>query len=68
MATGAAGLITTHDPAIADVQGSTVRQVHFSDALDTRDGSVVMTFDYALKPGPATTTNALRILEKLGLR
>jgi DNA mismatch repair ATPase MutS len=68
MVNGAAGIITTHDPAIADVEGSSVKQVHFSDAVESRDGSVVMTFDYALKPGPATTTNALRILEKLGLR
>jgi hypothetical protein len=26
-----------------------------------------MSFDYLLRPGPATTTNALRLLEAVGL-
>jgi DNA mismatch repair ATPase MutS len=67
MGNGAAGLVTTHDPKIADARGS-VFQVHFTDSVEARNGAVAMTFDYVLRPGPATTTNALRILEAMGLR
>jgi DNA mismatch repair ATPase MutS len=66
------GIITTHDPQIAavhdQVHEARVTAVHFTDAVEAREGGVAMTFDYVLRPGPATTTNALRILEKLGLR
>jgi len=64
---GAAGIVTTHDPRIADGQSRLV-QVHFTDSVESRNGEVAMTFDYVLRPGPATTTNALRILEALGLK
>jgi hypothetical protein len=67
LANGAAGIVTTHDPRIADGRENLV-QVHFTDSLESRNGDVVMTFDYTLRPGPATTTNALRILEALGLK
>ena len=72
LAGGAAGIVTTHDPRIADVGDKLgdvhIWQVHFTDALESREGKVTMTFDYVLRPGPATTTNALRILEALGLK
>jgi hypothetical protein len=71
LASGAAGIITTHDPRIADVEDRMgdvdIVQVHFTDSVETRAGQVTMTFDYILRPGAATTTNALRILEALNL-
>jgi DNA mismatch repair ATPase MutS len=69
IATGSSGLITTHDPGIAELgsHGGRVVHAHFTDAVGSEQGEVTMTFDYVMKPGPATTTNALRILEALGL-
>lgn len=70
LATGSSGIITTHDAGIADFSGPTngsVKHAHFTDALASEQGEVTMTFDYVIRPGPATTTNALRILEALGL-
>jgi DNA mismatch repair ATPase MutS len=67
LAAGASGIITTHDPRIAEATEGRVAQGHFTDAVASNDGEVKMTFDYTLRPGPATTTNALRILEALGL-
>jgi hypothetical protein len=67
LAAGASGIITTHDPRIAQTTEVPVAQAHFTDAVTSNDGQVTMTFDYTLRPGPATTTNALRILEALGL-
>lgn len=65
---GASGIITTHDPQIAEVgDPARVRQAHFTDSIVPGDDAVSMTFDYTIKSGPATTTNALRILQRLGL-
>jgi DNA mismatch repair ATPase MutS len=62
-ASGAAGIVTTHDPRIAEgLDSGKVTQWHFTDTIEPRDGDVIMTFDYVIRPGPATTTNALRIL------
>jgi hypothetical protein len=68
LAGGAAGLVTTHDPRIADaLDPAQVTQAHFTDTIASGGENVTMTFDYVLRPGPATTTNALRILRALGL-
>jgi DNA mismatch repair ATPase MutS len=63
---GAVGVVTTHDLSLADVSAlnGVVRHVHFREQLET--GSR-MTFDYRLRPGKATSTNALRLLEIVGL-
>jgi hypothetical protein len=66
---GTIGAITTHDldlassPALAD----SCRCVHFCETLHDRDAEQPMTFDYKLRPGVATTTNALKLLEIVGL-
>ena len=70
VASGAIGAVTTHDLALAD--SATLAQarvdVHFSEQITRReDGSSVMTFDYRLRPGVATSTNALKLLEMVGL-
>lgn len=43
------------------------RCAHFSETLHGQDAERPMTFDYRLRPGLATTTNALRLLEIVGL-
>jgi hypothetical protein len=63
---GAIGLITTHDlalTAIADETGGRAINVHFDDEF--REGQLV--FDYRLKPGPVTRSNALELIRAVGL-
>jgi hypothetical protein len=63
---GAIGLITTHDlalTAIADETGGRAVNVHFDDEF--REGQLV--FDYRLKPGPVTRSNALELMRAVGL-
>ena len=64
---GAIGLVTTHDLALAriadDPQASSVRNVHFQDELE--DGE--MRFDYRLREGAVTRSNALDLMRQVGL-
>lgn len=66
VARGAAGLVTTHDLALTDIQkhldGSAVN-VHFEDHLS--DGRI--SFDYRLKPGIVERSNALELMRAVGL-
>ena len=62
----AVGLITTHDLALAglaDRLAPAAVNVHFEDQFE--DGK--MTFDYRLRPGRATGTNALALMAAVGL-
>ncbi|MEX2528474.1 MAG: hypothetical protein WEA09_12625 [Gemmatimonadota bacterium] len=63
---GATGLITTHDLELAGESG--LVPVHFRETVETRDGETRMTFDYVLRPGVAPTTNALLLLDAMGIR
>ena len=65
----AIGAVTTHDLSLAEDQAlaPAAVPVHFTEAFERRDGVPVMTFDYALRPGLATSVNALKLLEILGL-
>jgi DNA mismatch repair ATPase MutS len=63
---GAIGLITTHDlslTAIVDALSPRAANVHFEDSFDGRD----MRFDYRVKPGPVTKSNALALMRAVGL-
>jgi len=63
---GAIGLITTHDLALANMQQdlhSGVTNVHFEDQIS--DGEIQ--FDYKLKPGVVTRSNALELMRIVGL-
>jgi hypothetical protein len=63
---GAIGLITTHDlalTAIADDLSPRAMNVHFQDWFDGRE----MRFDYRMKPGPVTQSNALALMRAVGL-
>jgi hypothetical protein len=67
---GAIGAVTTHDLSLAAAPELEARAVpvHFSEtALRAPDGRPRLSFDYRLKPGLATTRNALLLLEMVGL-
>lgn len=62
----AVGLVTTHDLALAglaDRLAPAAVNVHFEDRF--ADGT--MTFDYRLRPGRATGSNALALMAAVGL-
>jgi hypothetical protein len=63
---GAIGAMTTHDLALAGEEPFVSRAVlvHFTEQL-AADGT--MTFDYRLRPGLATSTNALRLMQAIGI-
>ena len=67
LATHAIGAVTTHDLALADADDLTARAVpvHFTESIGVDDGELA--FDYRLRDGIATSTNALRLLELAGL-
>jgi DNA mismatch repair ATPase MutS len=63
---GAIGLVTTHDlalTAIADQFGGRAANVHFDDRFE--GGTIA--FDYVMKPGPVTHSNALAMMRAVGL-
>jgi DNA mismatch repair ATPase MutS len=66
---GGIGSISTHDLELATSEplAGVCRCVHFCETLHGQDAERPMTFDYRLRPGVATTTNALRLLEIVGL-
>ena len=66
---GAIGAVTTHDLSLASGGGleTAARPVHFSEQFERSDGQTVMTFDYRLRPGLATSANALALLDLVGL-
>lgn len=63
------GAISTHDLDLAktDDLAEACKTVHFSEQFEEVDGRKTMTFDYVMKPGIAQTTNALKLLEIVGL-
>lgn len=67
---GAIGAITTHDLELADEPelARIAHTVHFRETI-TPDahGDERMTFDYLMREGVSPTTNALRLLEMVGL-
>jgi hypothetical protein len=66
---GAIGAISTHDLELGTSEplAGVCRCVHFYETLHDRDAERPMTFDYRLRPGIATTSNALKLLEIVGL-
>ena len=62
----AIGVMTTHDLGLADEEPleSAARLAHFTEQVHA-DGT--MTFDYRLRPGLATSTNALRLMQLIGI-
>jgi hypothetical protein len=66
---GAIGAVSTHDLELAGSEplAEACCAVHFRETLHDQDADQPMTFDYRLRPGIATTTNALKLLEIVGL-
>jgi hypothetical protein len=63
---GALGLVTTHDLAlaqIADDLGGSAANVHFEDQVT--NGAI--RFDYRMRPGVVTRSNALALMRAIGL-
>ncbi|MEA2165347.1 MAG: hypothetical protein QOK37_3474 [Thermoanaerobaculia bacterium] len=66
VASGAIGLATTHDLAlaqIADELAPRAANVHFEDHVDA--GRVI--FDYKMRPGVVTKSNALELMRAVGI-
>jgi hypothetical protein len=67
VAEGAIGAVSSHDLGLADLEGESegrVTNVHFQELVG--DGKMV--FDYKLKPGVVTSSNALRLMKLVGIR
>jgi hypothetical protein len=63
---GAIGLVSTHDLALADIADTLApraKNVHFEDHIE--DGKVV--FDYRMRPGVVTKSNALALMRSVGI-
>jgi DNA mismatch repair ATPase MutS len=63
---GAIGLVTTHDLALADIADQLAphaANVHFEDHVE--DGRI--SFDYKMRPGVVKKSNALELMRSVGL-
>jgi hypothetical protein len=65
----AIGAISTHDLALADAPplDAAVVPVHFRETVHPEGHEPPMTFDYRLREGVATSTNALKLVRLVGL-
>lgn len=63
--TGGIGAVSTHDLDLADGPplDSAARPIHFREGV----AAGTLTFDYRARPGLATSTNALKLMELVGL-
>lgn len=63
-------ITSTHDLELANSPSihETAQIVHFREYFEKQDGIEVMRFDYKMRPGVTPTTNALKLLELVGLR
>jgi hypothetical protein len=63
---GAIGAMTTHDLSLAEEEPleSSARLVHFTEIVDDQG---TMRFDYRLREGIATSRNALRLMQMIGI-
>ena len=66
---GAMGAVSTHDLDLAQIEPlrSACHAVHFRETIEKTETGLRMDFDYRLRNGIATTTNALQLLEIVGL-
>lgn len=66
---GAIGAVATHDLLLHETERlrDAARPVHFGSRVKEVDGDLRLTFDYRLRSGPATSTNALDLLRLVGL-
>jgi DNA mismatch repair ATPase MutS len=66
---GAIGAVTSHDLQLADAPrlSELAIAVHFREDVVETPAGPRMHFDYRLRPGIATTRNALRLMAEMGL-
>jgi len=66
---GAIGAVTSHDLTLHQAPDleRRARTFHFRETVERVDGRPRLHFDYRLRPGLSTTTNALELLEAVGL-
>lgn len=69
VAEGALGAVSTHDLTLTDAPAvaAAARPIHFTEHVTSTPSGPVMSFDYQARPGIATSTNALRLMEIVGL-
>ena len=65
----AIGVVSTHDLALADAPdlAEVSTRVHFRETVHREEGTTRLEFDYLMRPGLAQTSNALALLEAVGL-
>ncbi len=68
---GAMGVISTHDVGLLDLGpglDARVDKVHFEEQVsESENGKSAMSFDYKLRPGVVRSTNALRLMRRVGI-
>lgn len=66
---GALGAVSTHDLGLADIEevARAAHPVHFTEQFHEGPQGAEMTFDYKLRPGVATSRNALKLMRLVGL-
>ena len=69
VAAGASGVVATHDPDLAADERLRphIRPFHMLEQFRVDGAATSMWFDYRLRPGLATTRNAIQLLELVGL-
>jgi hypothetical protein len=65
----AIGAVSTHDLTLADSPdlAAAAQVIHLTETVDDGAEGARMTFDYQVRPGIARSTNALRLLDLVGL-
>ncbi len=66
---GAIGVVSTHDLALTQAPElqEALRNVHLTESVSREDGRMTLSFDYKLREGVASSTNALKLMEIVGL-
>ena len=69
LAAGAIGAISSHDLDLAGTEplAQACTAVHFCESIESDSQGPRMTFDYKMRPGVATSANALKLLKHVGL-
>ena len=64
------GAVSSHDLELIDDTAleQVAIAVHFAEQFAGEHGEAEMTFDYRLRPGLATSSNAIRLMEMIGFR
>ena len=65
----AIGAVTSHELTVPDVPElrDTANIVHFRETAEQTSDAVTLAFDYIMRPGLSTSTNALKLMELVGL-